>query len=158
MAEEREMIVMGLMQNTWARDPVRVTKMLCRNPELRNVLIAQLLFAGCMSGRRLRTAFGPLCDDIVWENATPVVTSSPNAKVAGDADHLRASLAYVKPDVVLAFGKVARDTITAAAYEGVVIPGPNPVARTGGIDARLNLMRLSLATVARASRTGENVR
>lgn len=142
------MTIMGLLQNTWAQNPSRVADMFRRDPEHRNKLIGYLLFMSrCTTSRRLRRTFGSLCDAIVWENASPIIVARPNTKVAGDLDHVQAALDRIKPDVVLAFGRIAGDVMAAAMYEGHIIRGPHPAARFHDLGHRLEQMRRTLESV-----------
>ncbi len=139
------MTIMGLLQNTWARNPRGVEEMMRRNPGRRNKLIASLLFSSkCTTGRRLQDVFGPLCDTIVWENATPIVTARPGTQVAGDPAHVQAALERIKPDVVLAFGTLAYNTLYAAQYRGCIVMGPHPANRRKNTQQRLQDMQQTL--------------
>lgn len=62
-------LVVAFMQNMWVRDPARVRAIIDRHgEEARRKLIYQFLFAGCISGRRLKTAFGNLIETFaVWD-------------------------------------------------------------------------------------------
>ena len=63
---------LAFLQNMWVRDPERVKRDIARyGEECRLTYIEYCLFAGCLTGRRLRQAFGEdLLDRIVWEEST----------------------------------------------------------------------------------------
>ena len=53
------MKVLAFLQNMWVIDPKRIEASITRHGEAyRRRLIAYALFAGCLTGRRLRMAFG----------------------------------------------------------------------------------------------------
>ena len=76
------MKILAFMQNMWVRDPQRIKDSIAKMPvhqraEHRLRLIEYCLFAGCKSGRVLKKVFGPLCGEIIWEEASP--------EIAGDS-------------------------------------------------------------------------
>lgn len=140
------MTIMGLLQCTWAHEPERVDKWFARDPERRNKKIATLLFGSrCLTGRRLREAFGPLCDDIIWENATPVIAGQASGCPPGDPKHVQAALERIKPDVVLAFGGVADNALSCVVRalnpRTIIISGPHPASRRKDTPQQLEDMR-----------------
>jgi hypothetical protein len=73
------MKIVAFLQNMWVRNPESARRILKRAPQVRERLIAYSLFAGCLTGRRLKAALGEeLCQSIVWEEASPVIAD--NAK------------------------------------------------------------------------------
>ncbi|HET7229984.1 MAG TPA: SWIM zinc finger family protein [Longimicrobium sp.] len=133
VAQRVNLPVLGLLQNGWYRNPERVAQLFARRPEARRDMIASLLFAGCTTGRRLRSHLGSLCDHITWEEASPRIGGESGACFPADAAHIRAALADVRPLVVVAFGRVAQDGMRQVAeFTGTVIEAPHPAARHPG--------------------------
>jgi hypothetical protein len=124
------MTVLAFLQNQWVRDPERVRALIERYGEsYRRRLIPYALFAGCLTGRRLQAAFGPvLCSRITWEEASPVVTGSPRECPPADPAHIRAALERHQPGIVLAFGKIAAEGVRPL-WTGNLIVAPHPAAR-----------------------------
>lgn len=85
------------------------------------------------------------------------------AKIAGvssgafpaDLDHIRGLLTEVRPDVVLAFGTVARDAMLRIGYAGELIIGPHPTARGAATVPELRRMARELARVVKAAAVTE---
>lgn len=86
------MKILAIMQNQWFRDPAAVEKVLARHPGKRNEFIKRFLFAGCLSGKRLRETFGDLCDAIVWEEASRNMANHSAGAYAADLAHIQASI------------------------------------------------------------------
>src|SRR5688572_11378836 len=101
------MSVVAIMQNQWFHNPERVRRLMETRPEARERLIAYALFAGCKSGRVLRSVFGDLCDDFVWEEASREIGDRASSVFTADLAHLRAVVEKHQPRIVLAFGRVA---------------------------------------------------
>jgi len=130
--------VLAFLQNMWVRDPARVRALIERYGEsYRRRLIAYALFAGCASGRNLKTAFGEeLCRLITWEEASREVTGHPGARPRADPVHIAASLKEHEPDIVICFGRIAGDAV-APLWTGKLILAPHPAARQPDTMARL---------------------
>src|SRR4051812_46598313 len=108
--------IVAFMQNMWVRDPERVKQFIAAHPEptrerYRRLLIARLLFMGCLTGRRLQAAFGDVCDSIVWEESTREIAGDPKTIFPPDLIHIRQVLAECEPSVVLTFGKIAWNAV-----------------------------------------------
>lgn len=148
MSVTQQPSIVAILQNTWARDPATVQAMLDRDPATRAVKVALLLFGfGCRSGQRLRTAFGDLCDSIVWENACPIVSGPRAPTPAPDCNHVARVLDRYDPALILAFGRVACWAVEGApARTGFVTRfyGPHPAARHASVIADLNAMAVQL--------------
>ena len=110
----------------------------------RQRFIRDFLFFGCLTGKRLDTAFEPVFGSewrwrIVWEEAHKDWGAVSNATFGYDVDHMRNVMAQYKPDVVMLFGKVAVDGFRAAALHEetdkrlVVIEAPHPAARGSNV-------------------------
>lgn len=140
-----ELRVLGVLQNTWVRDPARVEAMIAREPTKRRRILAIILFAGgSPTGRRLRAALGNWCERIEWENADPTITDRPAAHVRGDVAHLEKALDEVKPSIVITFGAIAYKTLTQTMWRGHLICGPHPTARVAGVAGNLSSVRAEL--------------
>ncbi len=80
------MKVLGLLQNMWFKDPERAKKTLAFYYEKkgdggRERFISDMLFFGCLTGRRLRQAFGEeRCDEIIWEEVSSWRSARVHAK------------------------------------------------------------------------------
>ena len=144
------MIVLGILQNQWFREPEKVREILERASRLRGPEAARLtrrrfcaraLFAGCRTGLILRQSLGDeLCQRIVWENASPELGGHAASKFPANMDHLREVLADVKPDVVIALGRIAEEALRQLVPWEKLFCCPHPTAR--GVDVRPHLKRL----------------
>jgi hypothetical protein len=143
-------VILGLLQNQWAREPAKMAAMLERNPDRRPALIRCLL-AGSVSGRRLRDALGPWFHRITWDNASGQIAATASGAPPADLAHVRRLLETRKPDVVVAFGRMAQNAILAMGtlrprfnWRGHFIAAPHPAARRADITARLTEVRTAL--------------
>lgn len=134
------MKIVAFLQNQWFRDPESVRRMMTENPERRERYIAAFLFMGCLTGKRLRAVFGEeLCDQIVWEEVSPEIGGYAASRFPADAQHIATVICKHKPDVILAFGKIAANGVWAimnhlkcpneGAFTAHFISGPHPAAR-----------------------------
>lgn len=56
---------LAFLQNMWVKNPDRVKAMVQREgEEFRRRFMEYALFRGCLTGRRIKAAFGELCDEI----------------------------------------------------------------------------------------------
>lgn len=138
------MTILAFLQNSWFKDPEKAKEVFARHPELRNDLIARFLFAGCLTGRRLMTAFGEeLCDRIIWEEASANIGDKSSARFQADHDHIKRAIIKHDPNVILAFGQVASTEVEVVAEGlkreyGISIPvmtAPHPAARKNPMSA-----------------------
>jgi hypothetical protein len=131
------MKIVAFLQNTWVRDPDRVRYMIATHgPDYRRRLIMYALFAGCVTGRNLRKQLGQdLCDSIVWEEASTTITGRASDKVLADLSHISATLDLHHPDLVIAFGKVAREALRELIPTLHLIESPHPAARSAADQA-----------------------
>lgn len=132
------MTVVAFMQNMWVKDPARVQQLIGLHGEAyRRRLIATALFAGCLSGRRLKAAFGEeTCRRIIWEESTREIAGDPRTIFPADPQHIAAVLAEQKPRVVLTFGRIAADAVRPL-WGGNLIESPHPAARQADTMERL---------------------
>lgn len=128
----------AFLQNMWCRDPEMVRDGVARwgNRYWRRATY-QFLFAGCVTGRRLKKAFGPLIDQIEWEEATREIAGDSKTICLPQPEHIRAVLEELKPRVVLTFGNVAGDAV-AAIWTGPLIRVRHPAARQANTVTKLN--------------------
>jgi hypothetical protein len=132
--------VVAFLQNQWVQDPERVRAIYARyagDLERRAELNARFLFLRSVTGRRLREAFGELCDRIVWEEITTEIGGVSGAVFPADPGHVRRVLAHFDPAVVLAFGRVARDGLIPFIGRRVMVFAPHPAARRPSVFAEL---------------------
>lgn len=104
------MIILAFLQNQWFKDPDGVRAMYQEHPERRNRYIQAFLFMGCLTGRRIKAAFGEaLCNQIIWEEASPEVGGQAYSSFPADPKHIAKVIVENKPNLVLSFGKIASD-------------------------------------------------
>jgi hypothetical protein len=121
------MRLLAVLQNQWFHDPEKVRAILARTPQARRRLIHYSLFAGCRTGRVLKDVFGEeRCRTIVWEEASPEIGGKASSCFPADQAHLRAVLDDVKPDLVLAFGRIAGNALAELVPGAKLILGPHP--------------------------------
>lgn len=131
------MKILGLLQNQWARNPARVRETLDRaTPENRRTLMRYMLMQST-SGRRLRAALGEVCHEIVWDNASPIITRRSDGRPLADLAYVSALLAAMGPDLVLAFGQVAQAAVRDTGWAGPVFAAPHPAARGSAVQGQL---------------------
>lgn len=144
-------LVLAFMQNQWVRDPEQLRRILARHDAaFRRQMVARLLFMGCVSGKRLKAAFGDFTNKIVWEEASPVITGSPSECPPADVPHIVAAIEELKPEIVLTFGKIATNGVLKAmtALEGrhqfTVMSAPHPASRGDALASALGMMAQEL--------------
>lgn len=103
------MKILAILQNQWFKNPDKVREIYARHSELdaRAKLNARFLFAGCLSGTRLKDALGDLCNSIIWEEAAAMTGSKSSACPPADPRHIIKVIKYHKPDIVITFGAIA---------------------------------------------------
>ncbi len=104
--------VLCFLQNQWIKPEsiVGVRRIYAKHgttPEGRASVNARILFAGSLTGKRLRAAFGDLSDRIIWEEASREVGTVSRAAFPPDPGHMEAVYKYFKPQIVVTFGKQA---------------------------------------------------
>ena len=123
------MKILAILQNQWFKEPARIKRLLERRPKMRNQLIGRFLFAGCPTGRRLQTAFGKeLCNQIIWEEASPEIGGFSRSVFPADHAHIAAAIAKHQPEVIIGLGKVAEGALLAMKLDPSiqVLYGPHP--------------------------------
>ncbi len=136
------MRVLGLLQNTWARDSNRVEKLMARFG--RKAFVTRLLM-GSLSGKRIKQCLPDWYQRIVYENSSPRVMSHSEACPTVDLSHVRHVVADVKPNVIVAFGSVAENALRRLHWrDGCGIVTYHPVAREAGVTERLREVNVLL--------------
>ena len=136
------MKVVAFLQNQWVRDPERLRAMIERDGEaFRRKFLKYALFAGCLTGRRIKAAFGELCDQIVWEEVTRQIGAYAGSAFEPDLEHCRAVLRFEAPNIVITFGRVAADALHQIkdCGEFYLLELPHPADRRGNTIARLHV-------------------
>lgn len=128
--------VLAIMQNQWFKDPERVKAFLdnlvsTHGQPARRRFIARALFSGCMSGRRIQTAFSTaLLDQMTWDESSTEISGEASYKPKPDAEHVARVIKEVQPRIILAFGQVAKQA-AIATWKGPLILSPHPTSRNG---------------------------
>jgi hypothetical protein len=117
-------------------------------PDGRAKLNAMYLFMGCLTGSRLKTAFGDdLCNEIIWENASKQIATLSSGSFPPDVEHIRSVIDHFKPSAILCFGKHAFSGVVQA--ERLTMPpfkssdcyyGPHPASRKPDVPQELAKM------------------
>ncbi len=100
------------------------------------------------TGRRLLEALPAGAYEVKVCNANPSLADTPDGVFPPDRKHLRRVLRRVRPDVILACGKVANEALTQIEVTAPVVEMPHPAYRllsrrtTGDVKARLFAMAL----------------
>lgn len=149
--------ILAILQNQWFKNPERIAEIYAKHattPEDRADLNARFLFAGSMTGRRLKAVFGDAIEGIVWEEASRETTGQSNGCPPADLEHIASVINHFKPSVVLAFGKVAQwgvariESTDGSDRHYRVIKGPHPAARHPTVMDELRAMAAKLAAPA----------
>lgn len=152
------MKVLAILQNQWFHDPDKVRLTLDRHPEWRRRYIHYALFAGCRTGLILKAGLGEdWCRKIVWEEASPEIGGEASSVFPADYAHILKVIYEVRPNVILALGKIATDAVQTLCpiphmpVQPTIVTGPHPTAR--GIDTItwLRGVRVALDTMATAN-------
>lgn len=143
------MTIVAFLQNQWVRDPVRVKAMIEKHGErYRQKFICFALFAGCLTGRRIRKAFGEeVVTSITWEETSKEIGDKASAFFPPDFDHINKVLIDTQPDIVIAFGSSATKALQKV-WKGKLISGPHPAARGSHIKAELDRMALEFKSLS----------
>lgn len=148
------MKILAFLQNMWVRDPDGVKAMLGRNQDparrerVHRRLIHYALFAGCLTGRRLKAAFGEeCCSRIVWEEASREIGGYGSSFFPPDIEHMKVRIAEEKPSVVILFGAANHKTHRLLAKDGdgiLYLKAPHPAARGPEVPQALKAIALRL--------------
>lgn len=139
------MKTLAFLQNMWVKDPERVKAMVQRNgEEFRRQFMEFALFRGCLTGRRIKAAFGGLCDDIIWEETTREIAGDPKTIFPADIDHMIDSIRTHQPEIVVTFGLIAWNAVCAVQEKSQCLArahfvrAMHPTARHPNIIQNLN--------------------
>src|SRR3990167_2770088 len=99
------MITLAFLQNPWFKPGTqpRLIELYARDQTFHRRVLAL-----SATGRALRKMFGPLYEEIVWDNANTRHGDVRDAMLPPDPHHIARRLAEVKPDVVLLLGRQAQ--------------------------------------------------
>lgn len=146
------MKVLAVLQNMWVNDPEKVKAIIARTPQARRRLICYSLFAGCRTGRVLKQVFGEDCPQrFIWEESTTEIAGNPRDVFPADALHLKAVLEEVKPDVVIAFGRIAGVALSQLVPGDKLVLAPHPTARQPDTLQRLKWAAEAVKNMERAA-------
>lgn len=121
------MRILGLLQNSWARDPARVEAIMAKFG--RRAMVTRLLMRS-KSGRTLRKCLPDWYNRIEYENSSPRVLSYAGACGTVDIQHVRRVVAEQKPNVIMAFGGVAESAVKRLHWDcGPILVTQHPTAR-----------------------------
>lgn len=140
--------IVCFLQNQWFKNPERIKAMIEKHEhhetpeECREFYLKTFLFFGCHTGRMLKKAFGEeLCQEIVWEEQSPILGGNANSKFPADYKHIGAVLQRHQPTHVIALGTMAKEALTLMKMQmsvnWILLKGPHPAARGNGILALL---------------------
>jgi len=135
------------MQNMWVRRPERIRAMISTcgdsdREQYRRDIIERLLFAGCLTGQRLKQTFGEWCDRIVWDESTREIADNPKTIFPADLNHMRQVIVEIKPRAIIAFGKIAGDALCKISNSWIL--APHPAARGNDTIQRLVRAKMQL--------------
>jgi hypothetical protein len=142
------MTIVAFLQNMWVKNPERTKASIEKyGPRYRLKVIAYALFAGCLTGRRLKQALGEsLCEQIIWEEANPTIAGNPKDYYPPDAEHIKSVLAEHKPDVVICFTKAGEQEIKSLCTCRF-ISSPHPAARGADTISKLQAVKEQIEVI-----------
>lgn len=107
--------ILALLQNQWFKDPERARRVLRLYEDRgkgRSQFIRDMLFLGCLTGRRIDQTFG---DDLLvrtaFEEVSPEIGGHASSVFPPDEAHVLAVVKLHQPRVIVAFGKVAGQAV-----------------------------------------------
>lgn len=151
------MKILVFMQNMWVKEPAKVQVVLDRHkdkPDFWNRMVKSLLFSGCITGKRIKQAFGDLTTDMIFDESTKEILNNPRDVPKADLVHMRNTILRIRPDAILTFGNHAAkglDKIITSPYVfyHIRIPkhifnAPHPAARQPETITRLKNIAQSI--------------
>lgn len=148
------MKIVAFLQCAWFHNPAAVQAAIARQPadrqlEFRQRFLHRALFAGGMTGTRLKAALGmDICGRILWEEASTELGTESSAQFPPNLEHIARVLKEFEPGVVIAFGNVAHDALLALGEldlpHGRMLFAPHPAARYADTAARLAALKEEL--------------
>lgn len=150
---------MMLLQNQWFNDVDRAKVTLSMYKEHKgerwgwNRFVRDMLFMGCLTGKRIKAAFGEdLCYDesVVFEETSTDMGGHPSSVFPPNESHLVKSLEKYRPKVIVAFGVLACEALKLPKVRVAVSMGNIKVIETCHPAARGSdtLARLTTAATA----------
>jgi len=109
------MKILVFLQNMWVKNPLKVKKILAKNPEKWNEICKDLLFMGCITGKRIKAAFGDLTDNMIFDETTKEIADNPKVVLKADLSHISDTIKRIKPDIIL----------TSVSYTHMTLPTIN---------------------------------
>ncbi len=159
---KRSKTVLAFLQNMWFKDPDRMKTIYAKYVEReepgkgRARFIRDFLFFGCLTGKRLRQAFGEdECMDFIWEEASPEMGGHSSSSFSHDPIHIADAIKLHQPKVVLVFGKIAQAGVVEAQAKSLIessppwqyLYGPHPAARHATVMNELHQMNDKLKEI-----------
>ena len=139
--------VLAILQNQWFKNPDSARRIYASHEgdrERSAKFRASALFMGCLTGRRIRDAFGEDMRHIVaYEEASPEIGGCSSAAFPADVRHIADAIEFWRPEIVIAFGKIAGDGVLQSMK---IITGecqfyfrcaPHPAARHATVASEL---------------------
>lgn len=136
------MKILGILQNQWMKDPDRAYKV--RGKLGFELFTKLMLFSGCRTGRRLREVFGEqVIRDWDWANASDEITSDWRSSPRYDVDHIEQTIQRVQPDIIILFGRSAREGFQSLEdrgfyFDGKVYTCPHPAHFASYVKGKLH--------------------
>jgi len=110
--------ILAFMQNPWFEPGTRpeIIDRYKTDQEFHRRLLART-----MSGQRLLTAFGPtMFMEIWWDNVAPKAAVEAAGVTDIDMQHVDKLICDYKPDIILAFGKLAEKALDNSFYAELI--------------------------------------
>jgi hypothetical protein len=151
--------ILCFLQNQWFKDPDNARAIFARHPEHRRQLIARFLYAGCLTGKILREAWGhELIHAITYENASPLIGGRSDAAFPADLEHMKKAIEEERPWVVVALGKTAQEALKMIIAQTAGRPpnrptwrfafGPHPASRGPLVPGKLRQLGAEIQFLA----------
>lgn len=151
------MRTVAILQNQWFDNPQKIQGMYdgrlsqCETAGQRIEARARLdhlfLFYKCLTGRRIKRAFGEDFTKIVWVNASLKIGDRSASKFPHDIPHLIAVIKHYNPQCIMTFGRIAREAYVELhdKHHQVVasrrwLCGPHPASRQANIVEEMKLI------------------
>ena len=139
-----KLIVLAFLQNQWFQRPHGVERIYAQHAgdyDHLAKLDAAYLFMGCLTGRRLKNAFGTSArHDIIWQNASPKIAGKSNGVFPADVPHMLRIIEHFQPKIVIGFGSVAVPPLRRMKDAGApwhFVQAPHPAARHATVPQEL---------------------
>ena len=137
------MITLAFLQNAWFKPGTHEHLVELYHT---NQVFHRRVLARSATGRSLKKMFGPLYEEIIWDNASLEHGSVREHVSPPDPHHIARVVAELRPDVVLLFGRQAEigwdrmaeltNLYSFPDYHVQVLRAPHPMAR-GSADEHL---------------------